>query len=339
MTTIKAVADYAGVSVATVSRVMNKSGYVSHDLELRVLEAMAALNFRPSALAQGLRNQRTRTVGVLIPQIDQPFFSALTFAIEKSLFASGYRALICSAEENLEKENTYVEMLLRQRIDGVVIAPTGQSAEHVMRFVERKVPVVLVDRDLPELTGINRVLVDNYQGAYDGMRYLIELGHKRIAIVAASLYSESLQSRLNGAEQALKDANIQLDPALRITEIRPDFEVGFNAGKALLAVTPHPTAIFALTDMMAVGVIHAVAKAGLHVPDDVSVIGFDNIPLAPYIMPELTTVAQPIYLIGEVTAGMLLRHMEEDATEVESAILQADLVIRNSARPPRGKGS
>lgn len=339
MTTIKAVADYAGVSVATVSRVMNKSGYVSHDLEMRVLEAMAALNFRPSALAQSLRNQRTLTVGVLIPQIDQPFFSTLTFVIEKSLFASGYRALICSAEENLEKENTYVEMLLRQRVDGVVIAPTGQSAEHVMRFVERKVPVVLVDRDLPSVNEINRVLVDNYQGAYDGMRYLIDLGHRCIAIVAASLYSESLQSRLHGAEQALKDAKIPLDPAMLVIETYPDFEVGFNAGKKLLGHVPRPTAIFALTDMMAVGVIHAVAKTGLRVPDDVSVIGFDNIPLAPYLMPELTTVAQPIDQIGEVTAGMLLRRMEESRDAIESVTLPAKLVVRNSARPPRQTSS
>jgi LacI family transcriptional regulator len=318
---------------------MNKSGYVSHELELRVLEAMTALNFRPSALAQGLRNQRTLTVGVLIPQIDQPFFSALTFVIEKSLFASGYRALICSAEENFEKENTYVEMLLRQRVDGVVVAPTGQSAEHVMRFVERNIPVVLVDRDLPQVNGINRVLVDNYRGAYDGMRYLIELGHRRIAVVAASLYSQSLQSRLNGAQQALADANIDLPSQMLIVETYPDFEVGFNAGKTLLALTPRPTAIFALTDMMAVGVIHAVAKAGLSVPDHVSVIGFDNIPLAPYIMPELTTVAQPIDQIGDVTAGMLLRHMEEGSGEVESVMLQAQLVERNSARSPRDRGS
>lgn len=333
MTTIKAVADYAGVSVATVSRVMNKSGYVSQELEMRVLEAMAALNFRPSALAQGLRNQRTMTVGILIPQIDQPFFSALTFVIEKTLFASGYRALICSAEENLEKENTYVEMLLRQRVDGVVVAPTGQSAEHVTRFVERKVPVVLVDRDLPELTGINRVMVDNYQGAHDGIRYLTELGHRRIAIVTASLYGESLQSRLKGAQQALKDFGIALDPEMVIVETRPDFEVGFTAGKRLLELTPRPTAIFALTDMMAVGVIHAVAKAGLKVPDDVSVIGFDNIPLAAYTMPELTTIAQPIEQIGEATAGMLLRHMEDGSAEVESVMLQARLCERNSARP------
>jgi DNA-binding LacI/PurR family transcriptional regulator len=335
MTTIKAVADYAGVSVATVSRVMNRSGYVSHDLELRVQEAMATLHFRPSALAQGLRNQRTLTVGVLIPQIDQPFFSALTFAMEKSLFASGYHALICSAEENLEKENTYVEMLLRQRVDGIVIAPTGQSAEHVMRFVERNVPVVLVDRDLPELDGINRVLVDNYQGAYEGMRYLLALGHRRIAVVGASTYIESIQSRLNGAVQALEDAGIPLDRELLVIEVQPDFELGFNAGMILLSRKSRPTAIFALTDMMAVGVIHAAAKAKLDVPEDVSVIGFDNIPLAPYTIPALTTVAQPIYQIGEVTAAMLLRHMEQEYAEIESVTLQAALVRRNSACPPR----
>jgi DNA-binding LacI/PurR family transcriptional regulator len=208
-----------------------------------------------------------------------------------------------------------------------------------MRFVERKVPVVLVDRDLAGLEGINRVLVDNYQGACDGMRYLIELGHHRIAIVAAALYSESLQSRLNGATQALADANIRLEPEHLFVEAQALFEVGFDAGKALLSLASPPTAIFALTDLMAVGVIHAVAKAGLTVPDDISVIGFDNIPLAPYIMPELTTVAQPIYRIGEITASMLLRSMEEGDAGTESVMLPAELIVRNSARPPRDIGS
>jgi LacI family transcriptional regulator len=334
MTTIKAVADYAGVSVATVSRVMNKSGYVSRELETRVLEAMEALHFRPSALAQSLRNQRTRAVGVLIPQLDQPFFSALTFAIEKSLFISGYRALICSAEESLEKENTYVEMLLRQRVDGMVVVPSGQSGEHIMRFVERQIPVVLVDRDMPGLERINRVLVDNYQGAYEGIRYLIELGHRRIALIGAPVYSKPMHERVMGARQALEDAGITSDPHLFITDIEPTFEMGFNVGGSLLKRAHRPTAIFALTDMMAVGVIHAAAKAGFTVPNDVSVIGYDNIPLSSYIMPELTTIAQPIYQMGEITAALLLRHMEEENAEIETVVMQTELIVRNSADAP-----
>src|SRR5881394_3136012 len=131
MATIKEVADYAAVSVATVSRVINKTGYVSEDLQQRVFQAMDALNYKPSALAQSLRNQRTQVVGVLIPQLDQPFFSALTFSIEQALFASDYRTLICSSGENRIKEDAYIEMLLRQRVDGVIFAPMGQSTDNV----------------------------------------------------------------------------------------------------------------------------------------------------------------------------------------------------------------
>lgn len=335
MTTIKAVADYAKVSVATVSRVINKSGYVSRELELRVLEAMEALNFHPSALAQSLRKQRSATIGVLIPQLDQPFFSGLTFAIEQTLFAEGYRMLICSAEENLEKETTYVEMLLRQRVDGVILVPTGQSADNVRRFIERQVPVVLVDRDLPQLEGINRVLADNYNGAYEAVRYLTALGHERIGILGAPVYSEPMNHRVAGAKQALADAGLSLDPDLLITDTLPHFDMGFTVGGELIDRRPRPTAIFALTDMMAIGVMHAAAKRGLRVPEDLSIIGFDNIPFASYIMPELTTVAQPIYRMGQATGEMLMRHIEQEDASIETITFETELVVRNSVQPPQ----
>jgi len=157
MATMKEVADYADVSVATVSRVINKTGYVSPDLEERVQTAMQVLKYQPSALARSLRRQQTQTIGVLIPQLDQPFFGALAFAIEKSLFPHEYRTLICSAEEDPEKENAYTEIMLRQRVDGVIMVPTGRNSDNLKQLLEKSVPVVLVDRDLPGLE-VNRVL-------------------------------------------------------------------------------------------------------------------------------------------------------------------------------------
>ena len=157
MATIKEVAESAGVSVATVSRVVNHSGYVSNDLRERVETAMQRLDYKPSALARSLRRQETHTVGVLTPQLNQPFFSTLISAAEKALFAGDYRALICSSEADAGKESAYIDILLRQRVDGVILVPTDDSAENVKRLLRAKIPAVLIDRDFPELL-INRVL-------------------------------------------------------------------------------------------------------------------------------------------------------------------------------------
>jgi LacI family transcriptional regulator len=340
MATIKEVAEQAGVSVATVSRVVNKSGYVSIDLQERVRDAMLSLNYKPSALARSLRRQETQTVGVLIPQLDQPFFSALAFAVEQTLFASDYRALVCSSEEDRAKEDAYIDMLLRQRVDGVVIAPTGHSAENIHRLTDSKVPVVLVDRDIAQAK-VNRVLSTNREGAAGGARHLIDLGHRRIALVGASMHSESMNHRLDGAKKALIDANIDLDPDLIIMGVLPHFEMGYTAGVRLLSGEPaaRPTAVFALTDVMAIGVMHAAAELGLSLPRDVSIIGFDDIPAAKFIIPELTTVSQPIYQMGEVAASTLIRHIQDRDLPLESLQLSTRLILRKSTAPIYGNGT
>jgi LacI family transcriptional regulator len=339
MATIKEVAEQAGVSVATVSRVVNQSGYVSVDLQERVREAMRQLNYKPSALARSLRRQETQTIGVLIPQLDQPFFSALAFAVEKTLFASDYRALVCSSEENRNKEDAYTDMLLRQRVDGVVFAPTGYSSENVHRLLDGGVPVVLVDRDLPNVK-VNRVLTTNRDGAASGALHLVELGHSRIAVIGGPVHSEAMNHRLEGATRAFAEAGVALDPDLIVVGALPQFEMGYTAALRLLNTAPasRPTAVFALTDVMAVGVMHAAAELGLSIPRDLSVIGFDDIPAAKYIIPELTTVAQPIYQMGEAAAQTLIRHIQDDTLALETIQLETRLVKRSSTAPFRLSG-
>lgn len=333
MATIKEVADHAGVSVATVSRVVNKTGYVSLDLQERVQDAMRTLNYRPSALARSLRRQETQTIGVLVPQLDQPFFSALVFAVEKTLFSSDYRALICSAEERRDKEDAYIEMLMRQRVDGVILVPTGQSTDNVRRLLDEGVPVVLVDRDIPNLA-INRVLCDNYQGGVMAIDHLLALGHRRISVIGGPEYSEAIIDRMNGARAALASAGIALDPSLFVTGSLPQFEMGYTAGLKVLDRPDRPTAIFAFNDVMAIGVMHAAAELGLRLPDDLSVVGFDDIPIAAYSIPELTTVAQPIYAMGETAADLLIRHVRDTDALVESVKLETRLIVRKSTAPP-----
>jgi LacI family transcriptional regulator len=331
--TIKEVADHAGVSVATVSRVVNKTGYVSLDLQERVQNAMRTLNYRPSALARSLRRQETQTIGILVPQLDQPFFSALVFAVEKTLFSSDYRALICSAEERRDKEDAYIEMLMRQRVDGVILVPTGQSTDNVRRLLDEGVPVVLVDRDIPNLA-INRVLCNNYPGGASAIEHLLALGHRRIGMIGGPDYSEAIIDRMNGAREALLAAGVEVDPALCITGSMPQFEMGYTMGMQLLDRSDRPTAIFAFNDVIAIGVLHAAAELGLRLPDDLSVIGFDDIPAAAYSIPELTTVAQPIYAMGEQAANLLIRHIRDSDAPVESVKLETQLIIRKSTAPP-----
>jgi LacI family transcriptional regulator len=334
---MKEVAAHVGVSTATVSRVINQNGYVAPALQDKVRRAMEALNYHPSALARGLRRQETQSVGVLVPKLSQPFFSLLGYAIEQALFRQGYRTFLCSAEEDPEKESAYLEMLLRQRVDGVILVPTGRSLSNVERLLRTKLPVVLVDRDLPQLQ-IDRVLSDNVQGAYQVARHLLGLGHQRIAVVGAEPHSESIARRLTGVRQALGEAGIRPTEERLATSTGEQFQLGFVTAQRLLRQRPPPTAVIALTDMLAVGVLHGAWKAGLQLPEDLSVTGFDDIPLASYVLPELTTVAQPITQMGERAVHRLLQLVQERLVRLaadpelkpECAVLPTRLIVRSS---------
>jgi LacI family transcriptional regulator len=334
--TIKEVAERARVSVATVSRVVNNSGYVSTDLRERVEEAMHTLHYKPSALARSLRRQETHTIGVLVPALNQPFFGTLIFAMEKTLFTGDYRTLICSSEEDPLKEATYVDILLRQRVDGVILVPTGHSTEGVSRLLQAEVPVVLIDRDFPNLS-ISRVLSDNFGGANAGMQHLLALGHRRIALIGGPSYSQVTRARVEGAEQAFRDFGAVYDPSLLMIGTLPEFELGYQAALSLMKRADPPTAIFALTDVVAVGVLHAAAQLNLTLPDDLSVMGFDDIPLAAYTIPELTTIAQPIYGMGQTAVEILMRRLHNQHQPLETIQLDTRLVVRKSTAPPRNK--
>ncbi|HHH41437.1 MAG TPA: LacI family transcriptional regulator [Chloroflexi bacterium] len=333
MVTMRDVAEQAQVSVATVSRVINKSGFVSPELEARVRGAMAELNYQPSALARGLRRQETQTVGLLVPQLDHPFFSGLAYAIEKACFEADYRTFVCSAEEDQAKEDAYIAMLMRQRVDGVILVPTGHTTEKVQALAQRGTPVVLVDRDLEELD-ISRVLSNNARGAYQGIRYLLELGHRRIGVVGGPSYSHPMKRRIHGLTRALADAHVEPDPELMlVVDEGQQFELGYHAALKLLRRASRPTAIFALTDVMAVGVLHAAAQLGVAVPEELSVMGFDDIPLAAYSIPGLTTVAQPIYRMGATAVEVLLQHIRDPQADTERIVLNTQLVFRKSTAP------
>lgn len=335
MATMKDVADQAGVSVATVSRVINQNGYVSPELEANVKAAMDALNYQPSALARGLRRQETLTVGVLVPQINHMFFGTLTFAIEKTLFDNGYRALICSAEEDHDKEDAYIESLIRQRVDGVILVPTGHSSINVERLLNQNVPLILVDRDLPGIHTISRVLSDNRLGGYLGARHLLQLGHRRIGLISTSNNSEPMIYRLEGFKRAFAEFGLAYDSDIFIAGTLHQYSAGYEATRDLLSRPSPPTAIFSFTDVMALGALRAAAEMGVRVPDDLSIIGYDNLEMTAYSSPQLTTIAQPIYQMGEAAAQHLITHMQDPTAAIDRVMIPTSLVIRESTAAPQ----
>lgn len=333
-TTMHDVAREAGVSVATVSRVINESNGVSEKLAKQVNDAMDKLHYHPSSLARSFKIQRTMLVGVIVPLIDHPFYSRLAMAIEQKLFQNGYRAIICNAEEDENRERAYIEMLIRQRVDGFIINSAAMSTSFLNEFEALQIPYVLIDRDLPEAE-CSKVFSDNSQGGFIGMEYLIKMGHRRIGVVGAPAHTEPIQRRIRGAQEALATYNIDGDAALLVTGDTQDFDMGYQAAKQLMALAEAPTAIFSLTDVTAVGVIHALSELGLSVPDDVSVLGYDNIPIASYMIPQLSTVAQPIIEMGETAVELLFALLGDPARPTEQAVLKTRLIVRQSTKAAR----
>lgn len=326
------VAQEADVSVATVSRVVNGGGGVSKKLEQRVLRAMKKLHYHPSSAARSLKRQRSMLVGLLVPLLEHPSYSRMATVIEHRLFDHHYRALICNAEEDEARENAYIEMLLRQRVEGIIIDSSARDTSSLIELHENNIPIVLFDRILPDVP-CNQVFCDNSQGGYSAIEHLVELGHRRIGVVAAPSYPETLQRRLRGTREAVAAFGIDDDPELVIVGDTQLFDMGYEAGKHLLSLSERPTAIFALTDVTAVGVMHAAAEMGLRIPDDLSLIGYDDVPFASYTVPSMTTIAQPFVEMGTTAVDLLLKQIADPDLPPAKAVLPTRLMVRGTTAP------
>lgn len=343
MTSITTIAKHAGVSIATVSRVLNKTKYVSPDVQERVLEAVEALKYQPSAPARSLRRQQTQSIGVLLPQLNDFYFSDLAFALEKELSREGYTPLFASTEGDPGKEAACINLLARNRVAGAVLVPTlpvSRSKENIARLVDRGVAVVLVDRGVAELN-VNQVRSDNFQGGAEGMRHLLALGHRQIGFLDSRTGKEPLtqgsghpgHDRVSGARHVLAEAGLPFREDLILFDDLPNTELGYHGALQLLRQCPEVTAIFAITDAIAVGVLRAAYELNLNVPRDLSVLGFDDIPLASHVIPRLTTVAQSVEEIGRTAAEVLLRQIQDSDRPCRTVIVPTRLVVRESTAP------
>jgi len=335
MITIRDVAARAGVSSTTVSHVINRTRPVSADLRARVEQAMAELGFQPNALARSLRRKRTHTLGMIVPDSANPFFAEVGRGIEDTSFAAGYSVILGNSDGDPARELLYMDLLIQKQVDGVLLAPTGSRTELAVTLQMRKIPTVVIDRDIPGASA-DRVHIDNAAGGYLATRHLIELGHRRIGYIGGPADRGPVPDRSAGYRQALREAGLPLDEALVVDGNFQD-SGGYSGGRTLLALRQRPSAIFAGNDLMAIGVLAAAHEEGVPVPQELSVIGFDDIHLARYINPALTTVAQPKYELGVIAAQLLLARLGQTDLPPQRRLLQAHLVVRQSTAERRSE--
>ena len=331
MTTIREVAKVAGVSYATVSHVLNNTRFVSQETRDRVMAAIDELDYRPNALARSLRSGKTDTIGLILPDSSNPFFAEIGRSIEDAAFELGYNVFLCNTDGNVHREQLYVDLLSKKQVDGIIFVAAGDQVDSLNALLNDEMPVVLVDRDLPNIE-VDAVLTDNRQGGYLATRHLIELGHRRIACITGPSSITSGAERVTGYRQALEEEGIPYDKSLVLGgNYQPD--AGLRATSILLELDSPPTAIFALNDLMAVGALHAAARAGRRVPEDVAIIGYDDTELASFMNPPLSTIAQPKNEIGLQAANILARRITNKSFPTYRIILPPELVVRESTSP------
>ncbi len=333
MITVTDVAKRAGVSTSTVSHVLNRTRPVSDELRQRVLAAIEDLGYEPNAVARSLRMRRSNTLGLVISDLENPFFTAVVRGVEDVAQESGYTLILCNSNEEVARERDYIRVLLARRVDGLILSPVGEKHELLARIVLERFPLVFFDRYVPGLD-VSSVGIDNEQGAYEAVRHLVLLGHRRIAMVSGRVGPSTGRDRIAGYRRALREAGIDLDDRL-IAEGYSTSEGASRAVTTLLELTPRPTGLFAGNNLMTIGALAAIEDAGLSVPEDIALVGFDDFAWSEVFRPRLTTIAQPTYELGRTAAELCLRLINADRDEpTRQVTMRGQLIVRESSGAP-----
>jgi DNA-binding LacI/PurR family transcriptional regulator len=333
--TVKEVAQQAGVSVATVSRVLNGSTAVDGELRQRVMAAAEQLRYRPNRLARNLRTKSTKTIAIVVPDIENPFFVSVTRGLEEVAFREGYTVLVCNTDDDPQRESVYLQVLLDEAVAGIDVCATDErrSSAQVLKIMEQGVAMVGLDRRL-ENAPVDGVLSDNFGGTRTAVAYLIEQGHRRIGLIAGPPKYAPARERRMGYEQALLDHGIAVDPALiKVTNFKgPEAAV---ATEELFTAGDPPTALFLSSGNVAIGSLRALHRLGLQVPADVSLIVFDDLEWADAYNPPLTVVSQNTRQLGGLAGDLLLRRIRGGTEPPQERHLATQLIVRGSVTRPR----
>lgn len=328
--TISDVARQADVSKTTVSHVINNTRFVEEETRQRVLQAIAELGYRPSSAARSLTTNRTETVGVIVSDTSNYFFAEVLRGIEDVLMPENYALLVCNTAEILEREAHYLDILMRQRVDGIIAAATSQRWDILAQAEVQHTPVVFVDRSFDEGLGGPFVGVDNKRGAYLGTRHLVECGHRQIGILAGFQRLSTMRERLAGFRQALQECDIPL-PEEWVVASALSIEGGSEAMRHILTLPERPTAVFLNNNLLSLGALLAIRELDLRCPEDISVIGFDDHPWAAVSDPPLTVVRQPAQRLGQVAAQMVLALINGEQPPESRVLLECEVIVRQSS--------
>lgn len=338
--TLTDIATRSGVAAMTVSRVVNGNGYVSEGTRERVLAAVEELKYRPNGIARSLKRQSTNTIGLVLGDLSNPYSTELANAVRESLSFRGFGLFICISEHSADEDITAFKSLVDHNIDGLVVATRSneEGNAYLDSIANTNLPIVLVGRDFRHNL-VDQVSADNFTGGFEATQHLIDLGHRRIAFIGAAYEDRTNLKRLQGYLKALDHHAIEVDQRLitgrneSVTNV-PGYsteKIGYEGMRRLLSLPSRPTAVFARNDFTAVGAMSAIREAGLAIPRDIAVVGFDDTPLAVHMSPRLTTVRQPMRLQGQLAAKMLLnRILENPDAEREARMLDCELIVRES---------
>lgn len=331
--TIYDVARAAGVSYSTVSRVLNGFEYVKAETRRKVLEAADRLGYVANLQARSLAGGRSNIIGLLVPTLDNGYVSEIARGIDEELARANYELMLYSTHRQRSKESLFVNTIANGLTDGLLLMVPLIPAQYLQALRDRDVPYVLIDQNDPEHLS-HVVDSTNYQGAYEATEYLIQQGHSKIAHITGLKELSSARERLDGYKSALEARNL---PYCDAYVVDGDFREpkGYEAMQALLQLEDPPTAVFAANDLSAFGAMEAIRDAGLNIPHDISIVGFDDIPQASIVTPKLTTVRQPLDQMGQVAVQMLLERINNPDSPLRRTTLATRLIIRESVRPPR----
>ncbi len=330
MSSLKEVAKLAGVSVATVSRVINNSAKVSPETVKIVNKAIKKLDFKPSRVAQRLRvkDGRKKLIGLIVPDIQNPFYVDVVRGVEDMSYENGFAIYMCNFAQDESKERLYLDLMQSESVDGLILAPVNEKDDRVIKLVNSGLPIVCVDRSLSDVE-VDSVVVNNEEGAFAAVNHLASLGYKRIAYLGGLPGIPTTRQRMNGYISALKKNGIKVDKKFILTGDSKHIS-GKKMASELLDLEQPPEALFTGNNLITLGALEVIHSRGLKIPDDVAIIGFDDMPWSISLNPPLTAVSQPGYEIGRRAADILFQRIEEPDRENVQLVLNTKLVIRES---------
>ncbi len=331
MVSIKDVAEAAGVSTATVSRVLSNGLHVRPKVRERVMAEVERLGYRPNLVARSLRSQQSNTIGLIVSDIRNPFFTSVSRAVEDTAYEQGFSVFLCNTDENPEKEMIYLQLMRDEHVAGVIFSPTRQTLASFAP-TDLNFPLVVVDRSIPD-RDVDVVQLDNVDAGYRLTAHLIENGYRRIAALCGEMSTTGPERRA-GYEKALR-AHGLVPPAEQVKYIQPRIEAGYAATLKLLAAAQPPDALFTTNSLLAAGALQAIRERNLGIPDEIALVAFDDTTWATLIQPPLTLIAQPTYEIGKIATELLLQRVADPGRPTRQVILKGQLLVRGSSAPRR----